>query len=78
MLALLADAPVDELVQVVTHALARGTDDPAAIALLLRQYRAPAQVAMIDRHLLPESARFEAPKLDLSAYATAQLMEGAA
>ncbi|MGH7706985.1 MAG: IS21 family transposase [Vulcanimicrobiaceae bacterium] len=78
VLALLADAPVDDLVQVVTHALARGTDDPAAIALLLRQHRAPAPAATIDQRFLPESVRFEASKPDLSAYATAQLMEGAA
>lgn len=78
VLALLADAPVDELVQVVTHALARGTDDPAAIALLLRQHHAPPQAATIDRCLLPESVRFDEPKLDMTAYATAHLMEGAA
>ena len=79
VLALLSEAPVNELVQVVTHALALGTDDPAAIALLLRQHRAPAlQARTIDHRLLPESARFESPAPDLSAYATAELMEGAA
>jgi transposase len=78
VLALLADAPVDELVQVVTHASALGTDDPAAIALLLRQHRAPAQPRTLEHHLLPESARLQAPVMDLNAYATAQLMEGAA
>jgi transposase len=79
VLALLSDAPVNELVQVVTHALALGTDDPAAIALLLRQRRAPAaQARPIDHRLLPESARFETLAPDLSAYATAELMEGAA
>jgi transposase len=78
VLALLAHAPVGELVQVVTHALARGTDDPAAIALLLRQHRAPAQAPAIAQQLLPEAARLEVPTPDLSAYATVQLMEGAA
>jgi hypothetical protein len=78
VLTLLADAPVDELVQAVTHALARGTDDPAAIALLLRQHRTPPLLLTIQRHLLPESARLATPTPDLSAYATAQLMEGAA
>lgn len=77
VLTLLAQAPVDELVQVVTHALARGTDDPAAIALLLRQHRAPAQAPGIAQHLLPESARLAAPMPDLTAYATAHLQEGA-
>lgn len=78
VLALLAHAPVEELVQVVTHALARGTDDPAAIELLLRQHRAPAQPALIDQGLLPESARLKGSTPDLTAYATACLMEGAA
>jgi transposase len=78
VLALLAEAPVDDLVQVVTHALARGTDDPAAIALLLRQYRAPTQTPSIDQRLLPAAARIDIGSPDLSAYATAQLMEGAA
>ena len=78
VLALLADAPVDDLAQVVTHALARGTDDPAAIALLLRQYQAPRPTPALDQRLLPESARMGAPVIDLGAYATAQLMEGAA
>jgi transposase len=77
VLALLAEAPVDDVVQVVTHALARGTDDPAAIALLLRQYRAPAQTPTINQKLLPAEARVDFCTPDLSAYATAQLMEGA-
>jgi transposase len=78
VLTLLADAPVDDLVQAVTHACARGTDDPAAIALLLRQHRAPAQKPTIELHRLPESARIETAHPDLTAYATALLMEGAA
>lgn len=78
VLALLAEASVEELVQVVNHALARGTDDPAAIELLLRQHRAPAQPAPIDQRLLPEAARIEGSTPDLTAYATVYLMEGAA
>jgi transposase len=78
VLALLADAPVDQVVQVITHARARGTDDPAAIALLLRQHRAPAQKPSIELHLLPASARIVTATPDLNAYATAALMEGAA
>ena len=78
VLVLLADAPVDELVQVVTHALARGTDDPAAIALLLRQHRMPTQTLAIGQNLLPESARIATAMPDLSAYATAHLIEGVA
>jgi hypothetical protein len=78
VLALLADAPVAELAQVVTHALARGTDDPAAIALMLEQKRAPAPTVALHASLLPESARCEIAVPDLRAYATAQLMESAA
>lgn len=78
VLALLADAPVAELAQVVTHALARGTDDPAAIALMLEQKRAPAPTAALNASLLPESARCDVFVPDLKAYATAQLMESAA
>jgi hypothetical protein len=78
VLALLADVPVAELAQVVTHALARGTDDPAAIALMLEQQRAPAPTAALRSSLLPESARYEAPVVNLEAYATTLLMESAA
>jgi hypothetical protein len=78
VLALLADAPVAELAQVVTHALARGTDDPAAIALMLEQKRAPAPTVTLNTSVLPESARCEVLIPDLEAYATAKLMESAA
>jgi transposase len=78
VLALLTDVPVTELAQVVTHALALGTDDPAAIALLLAQKRAPAPTASLRSSMLPESARYEAPVVNLNAYATEQLMESAA
>jgi transposase len=78
VLVLLADAPVAELAQVVTHALARGTADPAAIALMLEQGRAPAPAAALRASTLPEAARYDAPIVDLQAYATALLMESAA
>jgi transposase len=78
VLALLADAPAAELAQVVTHALARGADDPAAIALMLDQKRAPAPTSTLNTLLLPESARCDVSAPDLRAYATAQLMESAA
>jgi len=45
VLSLLSEVPVAELAQLVTHALARGTDDPDAIALMLEQKRAPARHA---------------------------------
>jgi transposase len=77
VLELLADASAADLAQTVTHALACGTDDPAAIALLLRQRCNPAHAAELDRHSLPTSAQIQSPAIDLNAYATTQLMESA-
>ncbi len=78
VLSLLSDVPVAELAQVVTHALARGTDDPAAIALMVEQKRAPAPSLAIRTSALPEGARCEAPVVNLEAYTTALLIERAA
>jgi transposase len=78
VLSLLNDVPVAELAQVVTHALARGTDDPAAIALMVEQKRAPAPSLALRTSALPLAARCEAPVVNLEAYATALLIERAA
>jgi transposase len=78
VLALLADIPAEVLAQTVTRALARGTDDPAAIALLVRQSMDPPGRRILNLHSLPASARVLAPVADLTAYATASLMEGVA
>ncbi len=77
VLALLAETSVDELAQAVTHAIACGTDDPDAIALLLRQRSSKAPAA-IDEKRLPEAARIAKPTPDLSGYALAALVETAA
>jgi hypothetical protein len=77
VLALLAETSVEELAQAVTHAIARGTDDPDAIALLLRQRSSKAPAA-IDEERLPEAARIAKPTPDLSGYALAALAETAA
>jgi transposase len=78
VLALLEDSSVAELAQVVTHALARGTDDPAAIALMLQQKRAPVPTSAVRISVLPESARSDIAAPDLAAYAMQYLMESAA
>ena len=78
VLALLAKAPAELLAQTVTRALACGTDDPAAIALLLHQSMDPPERRRINLESLPPAARVCAPVVDLTAYATAKLMEGAA
>jgi transposase len=78
VLALLSDASVEELSETVTHAHARGTMDPAAIALLLRERRATRKtnpVARLDSRSLPLAARLPTPTVDLSRYATAGLIE---
>ena len=74
VLGLLADASVDELAQTVTHAVACGTDDPDAIALLLRQRRAKPPAAL-DRSRLPDLAQVRPSSPDLGAYALAGLAE---
>jgi len=78
VLSLLSEVPVAELAQLVTHALARGTDDPDAIALMLEQKRAPAPSLALRTSALPTAARHEAPVVNLAAYATALLIESAA
>jgi transposase len=78
VLALLAEVPAEQLAQTVTRALARGTDDPAAIALLVRQSMDPPERRILNLHSLPASARVPAPVVDMTAYATARLMEGVA
>lgn len=77
VLALLAETSVEELAQVITHAMACGTDDPDAIALLLRQ-RSNTVPAAIDEARLPEAARIAKPTPDLSGYALDALAETAA
>ncbi len=74
VLGLLADASLDELAQTVTHAVACGTDDPDAIALLLRQRRAKPPAAL-DRARLPDVAQIRTWSPDLAAYTTAGLCE---
>ncbi len=74
VLGLLADASLDELAKTITHAVACGTDDPDAIALLLRHRRAKPPAAL-DRTRLPDVAQIHTPAPDLEAYAIAGLAE---
>ena len=78
VLLLLKDESVEHLAAAVTHALARGTDDPAAIALLLRQRVQGVSSNALERCTLPEAAQLESPEISLSSYATATLVERAA
>ncbi len=76
VLSLLTDAPLDELAQTITHALACGTDDPEAIALLLQQRRAKPSSTLVPLQL-PDAARIQTQQPDLGAYAMPMLMETA-
>jgi transposase len=71
----LADHPAELVGQTVVHALARGTDDPEAIALLLRQRTAPPPPALLDPARLPEAARVTVLTVDLAGYALAEMAE---
>jgi transposase len=71
----LADHSAEVVGQTVVHALARGTEDPEAIALLLRQRMAPPPPALLDPTRLPEGARSAMLTVDLSRYALADLAE---
>jgi len=75
VLALMGEAPIDEVAQTVTHALARGTHDPDAITLLLRQRRSPCPPAALDSRRIPAAARCSMITCDLTSYATTTLME---
>jgi transposase len=77
VLLLLKDHPVDVIESAITHAMARGTDDPAAIALLVRQHtRSKSDVTLNPDHV-PVIARGTTTPVDLSAYSNTELMEHA-
>jgi transposase len=78
VLALLNDTSVDALSETVAHACARGTTDPAAIALLLRTRResgSSTSAPLLNPNHLPPAAQIPAPVANLSRYATASLVE---
>jgi hypothetical protein len=78
VLSLLADHSAEVVGDAVRHALARGTCDPAAIALLLRQRTAPVPPAPLDPTKLPEGARIGSLEVDLGRYALDALAESVA
>ena len=77
VLALLEFVSCTELAQTITHACARGTDDPDAIALLVMQRRAPV-IQSIAAERLPQSARMVTEAVSLTVYSLAKLVESAA
>jgi len=67
VLLLLKDHPVDIVEAAIAHAMALGTDDPAAIALLVRQ-----RVRPTNEKLFPAVVRNMSNHVDLQAYSIAK------
>jgi hypothetical protein len=57
--------------------MARGTDDPAAIALLVRQRMRPTNETQLCLHNFPSNVRNISNHVDLEAYSNAELVEQA-
>ncbi len=74
VIALLEHHSMIDLVQAVEAALQRGTDDPAAIALTLRQGQQPYRAAP-PLHLEPGTRGSLRPTVDLAPYTITALKE---
>jgi hypothetical protein len=74
VIALLEENSMNDLVHAVEAAQQRGTDDPAAIALALRQGRQPYHAAPPLR-LDPEARGSARPTVDLTQYDITMLKE---
>jgi len=77
VLLLLKDHPVDVVEAAVVQAMARGTDDPAAIALLVRQRTRPTNDMQLSLNDVPSNVRNISNHVDLGAYSNAELVEQA-
>jgi transposase len=77
VLLLLKDHPVDIVEATIAHAMALGTDDPAAIALLVRQRVRPTNEKLLELQSLPAVVRNISNHVDLQAYSNADLVEKA-
>jgi hypothetical protein len=73
---LLEDYPMHDLVNAIVAAAERGTDDPAAIALLLRQEARPYQVVELLR-MTPGTRGGVRPVVNLDSYDITSLKESA-
>jgi len=76
VLLLLKEHSAEAVEAAIVQAMARGTDDPAAIALLLSQRSRPP-TKTLGLHAHPEVPRAIVAPVDLSAYANDELIERA-
>ena len=76
-LLLLKDQPVDVVEAAVVQTMARGTDDPAAITLLVRQRTRPPNDMQLSLNDIPRNVRNIANHVDPGAYPNAELVEQA-
>ncbi|MGH7708113.1 MAG: IS21 family transposase [Vulcanimicrobiaceae bacterium] len=74
---LLHEHPLASVEAAITTAMARGTDDPAAIALLLRQRTRPYSGKLLSLATRPDIPRHSVEPVDLQEWALAGLAESA-
>jgi transposase len=77
VVALLKSAPVDVVDQAIREAIERGTDDPAAIALLVQQHTTPTTLPPVNLEGRPDALRQLVDRVDLQAWNIDALAERA-
>ncbi len=77
VLLLLKEHSAEVVGAAIVQAMARGTDDPAAISLLLSQRSKPSTVGSLNLSAFPRVPREIVAPVDLNAYANAELVERA-
>ncbi len=74
---MLKEAPVDAVDHAIRKAIELGTDDPAAIALLVRQHATPTALPPVNLEGRPDDLRHLVDRVDLQAWNTNALAERA-
>ncbi len=77
VVSLLHEHPVASVEEAIVAAMARGTDDSAAIALLLRQQTQPSPRTLLNLATRPDVPSQSVELVDLQAWALDSLVEGA-
>jgi hypothetical protein len=77
VVALLKEAPVDAVDHAIRKAIELGTDDPAAIALLVRQHATQAMLPPVNLEGRPDNLRHLVDRVDLEEWNTEALAERA-
>ena len=78
VVSLLGEHPIADVEAAIVHAIARGTDDPAAIALLLRQRAHPSCSATLNVTPMSNVPADIVAAADVGAWAIANLAERSA